>query len=532
MQRLDQSPVIRTGAAIFVGAGLMVAVLLARLMVAQGPPAFRGQELDLPAAGLILLSLVFGLWLTRQTRSIPLPDATDRRLIVAALVAFVILAVGTLWVFGTSPATPDEQAAMFQARLFSEFKVIGQYPTALVDRMLLPAYQGFIILVGTDGRTMSVYWPGWALLLTPFVWLGVPWLLGPTMGGLAVFLVGKLATMLGGAQAGTIAILLAVTSGAFLMNAMSLYPAGGYITLSLLYAWLLLRGGTRDCVLAGLVGGLTLVLNNPFPHTAFALPWVLWLLADPARRRRIVPLAIGYVPGIMTLVGWVLLQNTLRTHGSTAAADVWIDRVSLLVNIPNVTSLGNRLEDIARLWVWAAPGLALLAWVGWRRAGERMGLRLLGASFIVVMLCYVISPTDQGLGYGARYFHVAWGVLPILAAFLLVTPGWERIRNLALAASLVGLVLVVPLEVSYAHGLASVSSVPMSQLVVPGSNLCFVDFDKVAAPGMTMNNDPSGNGFLVLISQGSKSDQALVDRYFPGSRLLNATSFGSCYARL
>jgi hypothetical protein len=531
MHLSERSPATKTGAAVVATAILLVAILLARLILTQGRRPILGQDVDLPAAGLILMSVLFGLWMTRQPRSIPIPDATNRRLVVAALVVFGLLAVATLVVFGTSPTTPDEQAALFQARLFSEFKVIGQYPTGLVNHMLLPAYHNAIILVGDDGRAMSVYWPGWALLMTPFVWLGVPWLLGPTMGGLGAFLIGKLATQLHGAQAGTVAVLLTVTSGAFVLNAMSLYPAGGHLTLSLLYVWLLLRGKTRDYVLAGLVGSLALVLNNPYPHAVFALPWVLWLLKDSERRRRLVPLAIGYVPGLVTLAGWVLLQNTLKTHDSTAAAHVWLGQLPLLVNIPNVTNLGDRLEELTRVWAWGAPGLLVLAGVGWWLSHAQIGLRLLGASFLGTVLLYALFPSGQGLGYGARYYHVAWGALPILAAVPLVTIGWERLRNFALASAVIGLVLVVPLEMAYANGLATVASVPMSELRVPGADLCFVDFDQVAAPGMTINNNPSTQGFLVLISQGHEADQALVDRYFPGARLVNTTSFGSCYAR-
>jgi hypothetical protein len=531
MHLSDRSPATKTGAAIVATAILLVAILLARLILTQGRPGILGQDVDLPAAGLVLASVVFGLWMTRQPRSISIPDATNRRLLVAAFVVFGLLAMATLVVFGTSPAAPDEQAALFQARLFSEFKVIGQYPTGLVNHMLLPAYQNTIILVGDDGRAMSVYWPGWALLMTPFVWLGVPWLLGPTMGGLGAFLIGKLAMQLHGAQAGTVAVLLTVTSGAFVLNAMSLYPAGGHLTLSLLYAWLVLRGKTRDYVLAGLVGSLALVLNNPYPHAVFALPWVLWLLKDSGRRRRLIPLAFGYVPGLVTLAGWVLLQNTLKTHDSTAAAHVWLGQLSLLVTIPNVTNMGDRLEELTRVWAWAAPGLLVLAGVGWWLGREQIGLRLLGASFVGTVLLYALFPGGQGLGYGARYYHVAWGALPILAAVPLVTIGWERLRNFALASAVVGLVLVVPLEMAYAHGLATTAGVPMSQLRVPGADLCFVDFDQVAAPGMTMNNNPSTQGFLVLISQGRQADQALVDRYFAGSRLVSQTSFGTCYAR-
>jgi hypothetical protein len=531
MRRLVRGPASRTGTAIFATAIVVIAILVARLITANGKPQFLGQDVDPYAAGLVLTSLVFGLWLTRRPRSIPIPDATDRRLLLVAIVVFGLLAVGALIIFGTSPITPDEEVALFQARLFSEFRIMGQYPTGLIDQMLLPTYHNTIILVGADGRAMSVYWPGWALLMTPFVWLGVPWLLGPAMAAVSVFLTGKIATLLGGARAGTIAVLLTVTSGAFLLTGMSIYPACGHLALSLLFAWLLLRGGTRNAVLAGLVGGLALTLNNPFPHAAFALAWLIWLLVDPTRRRRLVPLAIGYVPGLVVLVGWVLLQSSLRTTDSAPASMVWVNRLPLILTVPTITSVGARFWELVRVWAWSAPGLLVLAWTGWRRSRENTGLRLLGISFVATVALYSFFPGDQGLGYGARYYHVAWGALPILAAVPLATLGWERLRNLTMAAALVGLVLVVPLEAAYAHNLATISTVPVSELRQQGVNLEFIDFDQVRCPGITMNNNPSTAGFLVLISQGPEADQALVDRWFPGSRLVVTTSFGSGYAR-
>lgn len=509
----------------------MVVILLARLIVANGQPAFVLQNLDPIAAGLILVSLGFGFLLTRRPLSIGIPDATNRRLLVVSISVFVLLAAAALLLIGTSPATPDEEVALFQAKLFSEFRIVGQYPPGLVDQMLLPLYQNNIILVGADGSTMAVYWPGWALLMTPFVWLGVPWLLGPAVAGLSVFLIGKLALLLAGARAGTIAVLLAVTSGAFLVNGMSEFPAGGHLALSLLYAWLLLRGTTRDYVLAGLVGGLALVLNNPFPHFVFALPWLLWLLADPVRRRRLIPLAVGYVPGLVVFAGWLMIQNSLRTHDSTAANVVFLSRLSLFVNIPTLAILSFRFWEFVRLWAWSAPGLLVLAWVGWRRTTENVGLRLLGASFVVTVILYVLFPASQGIGYGARYYHSAWGVLPILAAAPLATLGWERVRNLALAAAVVGLVLVVPLEMLSARSLANSGAAQIGELSQPGVNLCFIDIAQVDKPDATINNNPSTVGFIVLISQGQAADQRLVDRYFPGARLVVKTSFGSGYAR-
>ena len=531
LHRLVRGPVSRTATAMFVTAVVVIAILVARLVAAGGMPQFLGQDVDPYSAGLVLASLAFGLWLTRSPRLIPIPDATTRRLLLVAIAVFGLLAVGAIVIFGTSPVTPDEEVALWQARLFSQFQIIGQYPTGLVDHMLLPTYQNTIILVGSDGRAMSIYWPGWAILMTPFVWLGVPWLLGPVTAGASVFLTGKIAIVLGGARAATIAVILTVTSGAFLLTGMSIYPAAGHVALSLLFVWLLLRGSTRDMILAGLVGGLAVSLNNPFPHAVFALPWLIWLLADPVRRRRLVPLAVGYVPGLVILVGWLLLQHSLQTADAGPASMVWVNRLSLIIGLPTGTSLGARFWELIREWAWTAPGLMLLAVVGWRRSRENAGLRLLGLSFVSTVVLYSFFPGDQGLGYGARYYHVAFGALPILAAIPLATAGWERLRNMSLAAALIGLFLVVPLEASYAHNLAAISTVPVGQLSKPGVNLIFIDFDQKRAPGITMNNNPSTVGFLVLISQGPAADQALVDKYFPGSRLVVTTSFGSGYAR-
>jgi hypothetical protein len=208
-----------------------------------------------------------------------------------------------------------------------------------------------------------------------------------------------------------------------------------------------------------------------------------------------------------------------------------LDRLSQFINLPTLEIVVQRFWELLRAWAWSAPGLLLLAWVGWRRTRGQIGLQLLGASFISTVALYALFPDTQGLGYGARYYHVAWGALPILAAVPLATIGWERLRNFTLAAALVGLFMVVPLELTYGHGLAAISAGPMSELSMSGVNLCFVDFDQVRSPGLTLNNDPSTAGFIVLISHGPQADQALVDRYFPGARLVIRTSFGSGYAR-
>ncbi len=490
--------------------------------------ALMGQFADLPAMGLLIVALMIGIGLGNSEASQRLVDfaVKPRSLVLVSLVTFVVLAVGTVLVFGTTPLSSDEHIHLFQARLFAQFKLVGSYPPDLVNRIIPPGYLHSAILVAQDGRAMSITWPGWALLMTPFVWLGAPWLLGPAMASLGVYVLGRLATLLSGMRAAAIAILLTVTSGAFIVSGMSLYANGGHMTLSLLYAWLLLRGGRRDTVLAGLVGGLALNLNNPLPHAAFALPWVIWLAADRTRRGRLVWLAAGYFPWLVVFFGWFLQTSSIQAFQQSS--------VSAMINVPNLDVVSWRFWELIRGWAWAAPGLLVLALFGLRRQSRFSAAWILGITFWLVIVVYCFAPVGQGLGWGARYYQTAWGALPILAGLLLVRPGQEVLTRIVVVAALAGLVLVVPLQIGYAHGLAQAgqsSSAYIQSLEAPGVNLYFVRFDDLHDSSITLLNDPSLSGTAILASDGPDADRQVVDRWFPGARLVTSNSHGSGYAR-
>jgi hypothetical protein len=60
--------------------------------------------------------------------------------------------------------------------------------------------------------------------------------------------------------------------------------------------------------------------------------------------------------------------------------------------------------------------MLILALVGAWRWRHNPHCRLLVASAVVTLVGYVLVPVDQGHGWGYRYFHSAWMVLPLLAA--------------------------------------------------------------------------------------------------------------------
>ena len=486
---------------------------------------------------LVLVSLLIAVPLCPLGAGVDrLLDALARfRLIwlVLPIGVVVVLSIGTILVTGTTPGSPDELVPLWQSAHFSHLELVARYSPGLLDAAMPRALQQTFVLVSSDARAVSVYFPGWALAMTPFTGVGAPWLLGPVMAGLAITMIGRVAVQLTDTRTALLALVFTVASGTFLLTGMTLYPATGNLAVAMLWVWLILRDRPRWDFVAGLAGGLALNFNNQVPHAAFVLPWVLWLLAGQSRRRRLLPLAAGYLPGILLTVGWYLVQRGVPTPGLEQHGDFWLSKLHELVGIPTVYSLTARLLDLCSVWTWSTPGLLLFAWLGWRRAEGNTPLRLLGLSFATTVLAYVFFPLDQGLGYGARYYHVAWGALPILAAYGLRLPDGERTRHFALAAACVGLIVVLPLQLLFGRAANNNRTEPIQALAGPGVNLVFVDFEKIPYPQIVLADDLAGgpSTLIVLASQGDAADRNLVAQYFPGARLIDENETGSGWAR-
>ena len=66
------------------------------------------------------------------------------------------------------------------------------------------------------GTVSASYWPGFALLLTPFAWLGVPWIANPLISALSLPALHRLALALTGSrEAAGWAVLLCAASPVF-----------------------------------------------------------------------------------------------------------------------------------------------------------------------------------------------------------------------------------------------------------------------------------------------------------------------------
>ena len=121
-------------------------------------------------------------------------------------------------------------------------------------------------------------------------------------------------------------------------------------------------------------------------------------------------------------LGWSLFLGRhieTATAGTIAAtgANLLYDRVASIGTTVSSLGLASRPMDLIKLWLWSVPGMMALALVGgWQLRRERSVWWAIAGSGLLTYFGYFLVPFDQGHGWGARYFHSAWLVLPLLAA--------------------------------------------------------------------------------------------------------------------
>ena len=360
--------------------------------------------------------------------------AGDQPLVIAIITAS-LLALGTLVIYHNHPLAMDEYAAYFQSRVFAAGQLHGRFPAPQLDWLIPRGFQDYFLNVSrATGSVAETYWPGFALLLTPFTWAGVPWLCNPVISALTLLVIHRLALeMFHDSEAAGFALLLTIASPVIFANGISYYSMPAHLLANSVFALLLVQPTPLRAVAAGVVGSLALTLHNPVPHMLFAAPWLVWVATRQRGMRLFASLVAGYLPLCVLLgLGWFLFSGELLREGlvSTAEPAALSHRLQHMIEIftlPNATVVLARLIGIAKTWVWAVPGLMILAAAGAVRWRQDALCRLFTASALLTLFGYFLVPVDQGHGWGYRYFHSAWMALPLLATAALFRP--TRIRS-------------------------------------------------------------------------------------------------------
>jgi hypothetical protein len=446
-----------------------------------------------------------------------------------AALTFVLAALCARIAYHATPLAMDEYAQLAQATAFAQGKLSWVVPPDLLDRMIPPGFRGYFLAVNAEsGRVASQYWPGFAALLGPFAWIGAPWLLNPALTAVALLLMHAICVRaLRSRAAGGWAMLFALGSAEFTITGISFYSMPAHMVLNLLFAWLLLEPDPRRAFLAGLAGGLALVLHNPMPHLLFAAPWFIWL----AWTRRAAPLAaliVGYLPiGMSVGIAWPLFAGSINAvagsaplphHTALETLRGGYRTLTSIVALPSFLMVCARLYATWKIWIWSAPGLLLLTIGGCRVV--RGPLLLLSASAALTWLFYWLVPFDQGHGWGERYFSTAWMALPILGAAFIVsqpagTAAGDNWREWAGGLALGSLVLSTLLRLWQVDAIITEHVAQRIPAPAAGRWLVFIAPRAGLYSWDMVQNLPGDDHRLVLMSFGAGRDAVFAASRFP-----------------
>jgi hypothetical protein len=475
---------------------------------------------DLRTAWLALgICCLAALW-SRPAPLLRLVDFLARYPCSLSLASVAVTALGALVVYHDYPFSMDEYAAVFQAKIFASGRLFAQLPRDLIDWLVVRGFNGsFLVASPETGRAIGHYWPGFALLLAPFEFFKVPWLCNASLSGVAILLIHWITLEItGDRRAAGWALLFTVASGAFVADALSYYSMQAHLTANLLFVALLLKPSGYRALGAGFVGSLALILHNPVPHALFALPWIVGMMMQRDQRRYLLPLIVGYLPGAAIGLAWLVFRTDLGSgaQGLSAVREV-ADGVFAW---PDAALLNMRAAALVKMWVWALPCLFIFALLGRLSHRDNQQVRLLTQSAVLTFAGYLFVRFDQGHGWGYRYFHPAWGAIPILAGCAMAgrSEAQQRLVSFAGAAAILNLVVVVPFQL---HQISEIISQHLAQLPAPqrpGNNVYFIHprggfyvADMVQIDPLLRERD------LLLVSHGAELDAQFIRQNWPGA---------------
>jgi hypothetical protein len=476
--------------------------------------------------------------------------------------AFVLLCAGALGVYHDHPLSMDEYVTRFQAQAFAAGHLSGLLPPPLLNDLIPPFFQNlFFTMSRPMGTVSATYWPGFALLMSPFAWLGVPWAANAAISALTLPALRRLAlTLTGSREAAGWAVLLCAASPVFVVSGMSYYAMPAHLLCSVLYALLLLRPTVGRALLAGVIGSLALTLHNPLPHALFAAAFAVYLLL---RREFTVlaALAAGYLPlGLLLGLGWPQFLSAMQVTRPEATApaaaataavgtaapaaislvDKFWGYLSTALFLPTPATLEARFAGLSKVWTWGSAGLMVLAAWGWALERGRAEIKVLGAALLITFLGYFFVRFDQGHGWGYRYLHSAWFVLPLFGALALARDGGtddhQELRSMAGWATALSLVAatglrLVQTESFIAGQLRQVP--PLTRAADPARpEVVFMDMRRGFYLQDLVQNDPFlRSPRILLVYRGPEEAQALMSARFPGYRREAAGPWGEHWVK-
>jgi hypothetical protein len=216
-----------------------------------------------------------------------------------------------------------------------------------------------------------------------------------------------------------------------------------------------------------------------------------------------------------------MVRSISAPRSGTFVSD-WLHRVSHIFYFPSADVIESRGYATWKIWIWASPGLALAPFVIRPRDPA---LKILLAAFVLTWLFYFLVPFDQGHGWGYRYVHPVWAILPIAGGLWFARN--EATRSLGATILAAGL-LATPVFFWETH--ETIAGFLARRIDVPsiGRWVVFVNIAPTYAADLVQNL-PGHDRVLYLTSRGDQQDARLMAMQFPHGVMVRHDSRGSSW---
>jgi hypothetical protein len=404
-----------------------------------GSLVFRAVQLATLALAIDALGVTshLGRWASESMQSEARWLGIDRVAFGSALFVFVAATALVYGGYEAHPHVPDEVAYLWQAEYFAQGRLRAPLPP------VPEAFAGYLIDCDARGCASPVP-PGWPALLALGSALGLPWLVNPLLGALAVLAAFSLVRRAYDTRTARLVALLLAASPWLLLTSMSLMTHVASLLAGLLAALAaqrLARGGSLAwCGAAGALLGAVAFVRPLEGVIASAIVAAIAFARAGTLVQRATPVALA---GVVAAIagGLQLAYNAVLTGRALPfPINAYTDRELG----PGVNGMGfgpdrgvswggldpfpgHGLRDVVvnsmlnatainqELFAWAIGSLVPAAiYIALRRRDARDALAL--ATIALVVVAHAFYWFSGGPDFGARYWFLALPPLVLLSA--------------------------------------------------------------------------------------------------------------------
>ncbi|AEG50403.1 hypothetical protein Sphch_2763 [Sphingobium chlorophenolicum L-1] len=376
-------------------------------------------------------------------------------MLLAALALVALCYLGHRLLLMGYDLSRDEQMASFDAAIFSHGRLAWPLPPAW-QKDAAALNLEFMLPVGQPIAWVSAYLPFNAALRAAIGMIADPALTGPLLTAGSLLLIWSIAKRVWpeDREAPTIAALLLLGSGQFVITGMTAYAMPGHLFFNLLWLRLFLADRRLCDGLAILVGFVATGLHQPLFHPMFVAPFLLLPLLE-RRWLRFAIFSLGYGAIGIFWLSWPIFIHGLVAGPASVTAAAGTDYLSRLLQVFSLTIANPTLTaaNMLRFCTWQHLFLLPLMAIGFRAVRENRLAAAVAASFLLPIFVMAIILPYQGIGFGYRYLHGLLGNSVLLALF-----GWQKLkgrheemRPVILRATVASLLVLLPMQAWMAH---------------------------------------------------------------------------------